>query len=202
MKKKGLIFLIVVLILVLIAGLVVLFKTGGDDKESANTAKEQTVEESQDENEEEAEPADDESENEDKDAEDDSQDEDDQNASIDAQDPGDYDPTDVSKNAEPSKLEKDAIGTWSLQGIRYSDGSLQSDGTSCTYTINSDGTYTANGKNAKGKSFNTNGKWKVKNGKVVLGSDKLGFDDDGELLKFTGDRDGKGYKLFYVYTKK
>lgn len=197
MKKKGLIALIVVLCIALAAGLYIIIKDELNSSNSSSSNKSTVSEESQD-----TEDADTTTEDSSSEESSDSSESSSSSSDIDASDPGNYDPTDSTKNTKASKLKKKAIGTWVQSGIQYSDGSTEGDGSSCTYVIKSDGTYTANGKTTAGKAYNTNGKWSVKNGKIVLGSTSLGFNSSGQLLKYTGTRDGKGYKLFYVYNKK
>jgi cytoskeletal protein RodZ len=126
------------------------------------------------------------------------------NNSSSSDDPANYDPTEnASSSSTVNAVKKKAVGTWTRTGIRYSDGSVQGDDTSCVYRFKSDGTYTANGKNADGKAYNKNGTWKVNSKKKIVLSNnvKLAFNDNGELLEYTGYRDGKGNRLYYVYTK-
>ena len=68
--------------------------------------------------------------------------------------------------------------------------------------INADKTYTAKGVDINGEKINESGKWKLNGNKqLVCGNYTLGIDDSGYLLKDTGERDGKGRKIKYAFSK-
>lgn len=123
----------------------------------------------------------------------------------DPDDPANNDPTaDTSKKNTTSQMEKKYIGTWEQQGLLMSDGSLDnSDGSTGTIVIKSDGTYRVNIKDMNGKATKESGKWSLNSKKkVVLGSLIMGINDDGYLLRYSGERDGKGFRLYYAFKKK
>ena len=121
-----------------------------------------------------------------------------------AEDPANADGTiETGQNATAEEMIKRYVGKWVLQGIIQSDGNLDtSSGAKCTYVINSDKTYTAKGKDVNGKKIDEKGKWKLnENKQLVCGKSTLGIDDSGYLLKDTGERDGKGRKIKYAFSK-
>ena len=119
-------------------------------------------------------------------------------------DPANADTTaDTGKNASVEDMTQRYIGKWEQQGIIQSDGNLDSSsGSYCTYVINADKTYTAKGVDINGEKINESGKWKLNGNKqLVCGNYTLGIDDSGYLLKDTGERDGKGRKIKYAFSK-
>lgn len=122
----------------------------------------------------------------------------------DAEDPANADATtETGQNATVDDMTKRYIGRWEQQGIIQSDGNLDtSSGSHCTYVINADQTYTAKGVDANGNKIDEKGKWKLNaNKQLVCGKYTLGIDDSGYLLKDTGERDGKGRKMKYAFSK-
>lgn len=122
----------------------------------------------------------------------------------DADDPANADTTaDTGKNATVDEMTKRYIGRWEQQGLIQSDGNLDTtSGSHCTYVINADKTYTAKGVDVNGNKINEKGKWKLNaNKQLVCGKYTLGIDESGYLLKDTGERDGKGRKIKYAFTK-
>lgn len=206
MRKKRRIVLIIILCVIVAAGLFLYFKMHSSSSDTSSSSKSSSVSEEQNSSSDTSDSSDSSEasdESTDSDTDTSTSDSSDNNSSS-SDDPANYDPTEnASSNSTISAVKKKAIGTWTRTGIRYSDGSVQGDDTSCVYKLKSDGTYTANGKNANGKSYNTNGTWKVNSKKKIVLSNnvKLAFNDNGELLEYTGYRDGKGNRLYYVYTK-
>ncbi|MGN0710009.1 MAG: hypothetical protein ACI4LM_07185 [Anaerovoracaceae bacterium] len=202
MKRKRWIFLIIILCLAIAVCVVLLIKTrSGSQTKKTNTGSSSVTEE-QNGSGQDTEQADEETQTEDSN---DSEQAESSDTSGNSEDPANYDPTEnASANSTVSAVKQKAIGKWKRTGIKYSDGSIQGDDTSCVYNFKSDGTYSADGKNADGKSYNKNGTWKVNSKKKIVLSDsvKLAFNDDGDLMQYTGYRDGKGNRLYYVYTKK
>jgi hypothetical protein len=117
-------------------------------------------------------------------------------------DPGDADTTDsTSANNTAAQMKAKFIGTWELKGILYSDGSFSKAGT-CKYVIKADGTYTCKGETAGGSAINESGSWSLNSDKkLVTGKNTMGINGDGYMLKYTGERDGKGNKLNYAFEK-
>ena len=83
-----------------------------------------------------------------------------------------------------------------------SDGSIDGEGVSGKYVIKSNGDYIADVTYADGSTDKGSGKWSV-NGdkKLVAGSAVMGLDKESRLLKDSGERDGKGNRLFYAFVK-
>ena len=122
----------------------------------------------------------------------------------DSEDPANADGTiETGQNATAEEMIRRYVGTWVEQGVIQSDGNLDSSsGSSCTYVIKSDKTYTAKGVDINGQKINEKGKWKLnENKQLVCGKYTLGIDDSGYLLKDTGERDGKGRKIKYAFAK-
>ena len=122
----------------------------------------------------------------------------------DADDPANADSTaETGKNETVDDMTKRYIGRWEQQGVIQSDGNLDtSSGSHCTYVINADKTYTAKGVDVSGSKINEKGTWKLNaNKQLVCGKYTLGLDESGYLLKDTGERDGKGRKLKYAFSK-
>lgn len=117
-------------------------------------------------------------------------------------DPGDADTTDsTSANNTAAQMKTKFIGTWQLKGILNSDGSFSGAGT-CKYVIKSDGTYTCKGETGDGTAINESGSWSLNSDKkLVEGKYTMGINGDGYMLKYTGERDGKGNKLNYAFKK-
>ncbi len=118
-----------------------------------------------------------------------------------SEDPADVDTTaDTAEGKSDDQMKKKYQGTWKLAGILYSDGSTEKAGT-CTIKVNSDGSYTMKG-TLSGKQVDQSGSWSLTDSKKLkLSDDELGIDSDGNLLKYTGQRDGKGYKLNYAFKR-
>ena len=119
-------------------------------------------------------------------------------------DPANADTTaETGRNASVSDMMQRYIGTWEQQGIIQSDGNLDtSSGSHCKYVINQDKTYTAKGVDINGEKINEKGRWELNaNKQLVCGDYTLGIDDSGYLLKDTGERDGKGRKIKYAFSK-
>lgn len=110
---------------------------------------------------------------------------------------------DTGKSATTDAMTKRYVGTWEQQGVLQGDGNLDtSTGSSCTYVFNADYTYTAKGKDINGKTINENGTWKLNaNKQIVAGGYTMGIDESGYMLKDTGERDGKGRKMRYAFSK-
>ena len=122
----------------------------------------------------------------------------------DDEDPVNADSTkETGQNATVDEMTKRYIGRWEQQGIIQSDGNLDtSNGSHCTYVFNSDYTYTARGKDASGKKIKEDGTWTLNSNKqIVAGKYTMGIDESGYLLKDTGERDGKGRKMKYAFSK-
>ena len=119
-------------------------------------------------------------------------------------DPMNADPTkDTGEGSTVEAMEKRYIGRWEMQGIIQGDGNLDtSTGAHCTYVFSADHTYTARGKDLSGKKIKENGTWELNaNKQIVAGKYTMGIDGSGYLLKDTGERDGKGRKMKYAFTK-
>ena len=88
-------------------------------------------------------------------------------------------------------------------GLIQSDGNLDtSTGSHCTYVFSSDHTYTARGVDVNGNKIKENGTWELNSDKqIVAGKYTMGIDESGYLLKDTGERDGKGRKMKYAFSK-
>ena len=122
----------------------------------------------------------------------------------DEDDPMNADSTkETGQNATAEQMKKRYVGRWEQQGIIQGDGNLDaSDGSHCTYVFNSDNTYTARGKDASGKKIKEDGTWSLNASKqIVAGKYTMGIDESGYLLKDTGERDGKGRKMKYAFSK-
>ena len=119
-------------------------------------------------------------------------------------DPMNADPTkDTGEGSTVEAMEKRYIGRWEMQGIIQGDGNLDtSTGAHCTYVFSADHTYTARGKDFSGKKIKESGTWELNaNKQIVAGKYTMGIDGSGYLLKDTGERDGKGRKMKYAFTK-
>lgn len=121
----------------------------------------------------------------------------------DSEDPANADQTEDNSSSSTSAVKAKYVGTWKLKGILYSDGSIVSDGAgSAKYVIKSDGTYTETGKDADGNTISDSGSWSLNSkNKLVAGSATMGINSKGYMLKYTGQRDGKGNKLNYAFKK-
>lgn len=118
------------------------------------------------------------------------------------EDPANADPTigGDEDTATDDDLLRRYIGTWTLKGIEFRDGSFEDAG-KCTIEVMRDGTYTMKGK-IEGKKVNRKGNWTINDKKkLVLDEDKLGVNDEGYLLMYSGQRDGKGSKLYYAFQR-
>ncbi len=120
-------------------------------------------------------------------------------------DAGNNDPTaETAKNNTEQQMEDKYVGSWEQEGLLMSDGSIDdSDGSTGSLTVNSDGTYSMTIKDADGNTTDTSGKWTINSDKkLVVGDYKMGIDDNGYLLRDSGQRDGKGFHLYYAMKKK
>lgn len=117
--------------------------------------------------------------------------------------PGNADPTgSVAKDKTADEMESLYVGTWTIKGILLSDGSIDSEGVSGKYEIKSNGEYTADVTYADGSTDKGSGKWSVNSDKkLVAGSSEMGLDSSSRLLKYSGERDGKGNRLYYAFVK-
>lgn len=119
-------------------------------------------------------------------------------------DAGNNDPTaETAKNNTVQQMKDKYVGSWTQKGLLMSDGSIDdSDGSTGSLTVRSDGTYTLSLKDSDGKTTETSGKWSVNSDKkLVVGSYTMGIDDNGYLLRDSGQRDGKGFHLYYAMKK-
>lgn len=122
----------------------------------------------------------------------------------DEDDPMNADSTkETGQNSTVDAMTKRYVGKWEQQGIIMSDGNLDTtSGSYCTYVFNADKTYTAKGEDAGGNKINEKGTWKLNaNKQIVAGDYTMGIDESGYLLKDTGERDGKGRKMKYAFSK-
>ncbi len=121
----------------------------------------------------------------------------------DPEDPGNTDPTASTADMEKEEAQARYIGMWKLSGFLMSDGSL--DMTGCgeeVYRIDGDGNYTLEGTSPEGDEIEEAGTWSLdETNHIVMGNVVMGFNEDGYLLKDSGERDGKGFKLHYAYSK-
>ena len=119
-------------------------------------------------------------------------------------DAGNNDPTaETAQNNTVQQMKEKYIGSWTQKGLLMSDGSIDdSDGSTGTLTVKDDGTYTLTLKDSDGKTTENSGKWSVNSDKkLVVGSYTMGIDDNGYLLRDSGQRDGKGFRLYYAMKK-
>ena len=123
-------------------------------------------------------------------------------ATAEDEDPANIDTTDaVSEANSEDEMKQKYIGTWKMVGLLFWEGSTENAG-KCTIKVNEDGTYTMKG-TIEGESVDRSGNWSLNSKKkLVLGDDKLGINEDGYLLLYSGQRDGKGNKLNYAFKKK
>lgn len=119
----------------------------------------------------------------------------------DSGDPANEDTTAATtENKTDAQASKMFIGTWKMKGLLDSDGSI-TDAGSCKYIINKDGSYTAKG-TIDGKDIAESGTWTLGDKKkLVAGDQTLGINSDGYMLRYSGERNGKGYKLYYAFKK-
>lgn len=117
--------------------------------------------------------------------------------------PGNADPTgSVAKDKSSDEMESLYVGTWTIKGVLLSDGSIDGEGVSGNFVIKSDGSYTADVTYADGSTDKGSGKWSVNSDKkLVAGSAVMGLDSQSRLLKDSGERDGKGNRLYYAFVK-
>lgn len=121
-----------------------------------------------------------------------------------ADDPANADSTaETGQNSTVDAMTKRYVGRWEQQGLIQSDGNLDtSTGSHCTYVFSSDHTYTARGVDVNGEKIKENGTWELNSNKqIVAGKYTMGIDESGYLLKDTGERDGKGRKMKYAFSK-
>ena len=119
-------------------------------------------------------------------------------------DPANADSTkETGQNSSVDAMTKRYVGRWEQQGLIQSDGNLDtSTGSHCTYVFSSDHTYTARGVDVNGNKIKENGTWELNSDKqIVAGKYTMGIDESGYLLKDTGERDGKGRKMKYAFSK-
>ena len=122
--------------------------------------------------------------------------------SSDPEDPANSVPTSGIPDLPKDEAQAAYIGVWKLTGILFSDGSVIADGSKGRYRIRQDGTYLLTGEKADTGPFTENGQWAMSEENVLLaGEAELLLDKEGRLLKYTGQRDGKGHRLYYVYRK-
>ena len=120
-------------------------------------------------------------------------------------DAGNNDPTkETAQNNTVQQMKQKYIGSWEEKGLLMSDGSIDdSDGSSGTLTVKDDGTYTMSLTDSDGKTTETSGNWSINSDKkLVVGSYTMGIDDNGYLLRDSGQRDGKGFRLYYAFKSK
>ncbi|MGN1382450.1 MAG: hypothetical protein ACI4W2_06485 [Eubacterium sp.] len=120
-------------------------------------------------------------------------------------DAGNNDPTkETAQNNTVQQMKEKYIGSWEEKGLLMSDGSIDdSDGSSGSLTVKSDGTYTMSLTDSNGKTTETSGKWSINSDKkLVVGSCTMGIDDNGYLLRDSGQRDGKGFHMYYAFKSK
>jgi hypothetical protein len=120
-------------------------------------------------------------------------------------DAGNNDPTkETAQNNTVQQMKQKYIGSWEEKGLLMSDGSIDdSDGSSGTLTVKDDGTYTMSLTDSDGKPTETSGNWSINSDKkLVVGSYTMGIDDNGYLLRDSGQRDGKGFRLYYAFKSK
>ena len=116
------------------------------------------------------------------------------------EDPANVDPTVGDDGSSDDDVQRRYIGTWTLKGIEFSDGSFEDAG-KCTVEVLRDGSYTMTGK-LSGEKVDRKGQWSIsEKKKLVLDDDTLGVNDEGYLLMYSGQRDGKGYKLYYAFQR-
>ena len=119
------------------------------------------------------------------------------------EDPANADPTigGDDDQATDDDLQRRYVGTWTLKGLEFRDGSFEDAG-KCTVEIMRDGTYTMKGK-LDGEKVDRKGTWTINEKKklVMDEKDKLGVNDEGYLLMYSGQRDGKGSKLYYAFQR-
>ena len=118
------------------------------------------------------------------------------------EDPANADPTlgGDDDQATEDDLQRRYIGTWTLKGLEFRDGSFEDAG-KCTIEVMRDGNYTMKGK-LSGEEVDRQGRWSInEKKKLVMGKDKLGVNDEGYLLMYSGQRDGKGSKLYYAFQR-
>ncbi|MFC2661744.1 MAG: hypothetical protein ACFNYI_01225 [Eubacterium sp.] len=129
----------------------------------------------------------------------------DQSGENDPGDAGNNDPTkETAQNNTVQQMKQKYIGSWEEKGLLMSDGSIDdSDGSSGTLTVKDDGTYTMSLTDSDGKTTQTSGNWSINSDKkLVVGSYTMGIDDNGYLLRDSGQRDGKGFHLYYAFKSK
>lgn len=102
-----------------------------------------------------------------------------------------------------SKVKAKYVGTWVMKGILLRDGSLDSTGgVSGKYVIREDGTYTSSMTNPEGGKTSAGGNWSLNDSKNLSADTVLGISENGKyLLRDSGQRDGKGFRMYYAYVK-
>ena len=110
---------------------------------------------------------------------------------------------DTGQNTSAEGMMQRYIGRWEQQGVIQSDGNIDSStGAHCTYIFNADKTYTAKGVDVSGNKIDEQGTWSLNAKKqIVAGQYTMGIDESGYLLKDTGERDGRGRKMKYAFSK-
>lgn len=102
-----------------------------------------------------------------------------------------------------SKVKARYVGTWVMKGILMRDGSLEgTGGVSGKYVIREDGTYTSSMTNPEGGKTSAGGNWSLNSSKDLSADTVLGISENGKyLLRDSGQRDGKGFRMYYAYAK-
>ena len=102
-----------------------------------------------------------------------------------------------------SKMKARYVGTWVMKGILMRDGSLEgTGGVSGKYVIREDGTYTSSMTNPEGGQTSAGGNWSLNSSKDLSADTVLGISENGKyLLRDSGQRDGKGFRMYYAYAK-
>lgn len=102
-----------------------------------------------------------------------------------------------------SKVKARYVGTWVMKGILMRDGSLEgTGGVSGKYVIREDGTYTSSMTNPEGGKTSAGGNWSLNSSKDLSADTVLGISENGKyLLRDSGQRDGKGFRMYYAYVK-